>query len=345
MRWVSAVTVASALASVTGVGCSSSSGGATTKLPANDAGFTYGESGSDPDSSIGGNLDFGISPIDDAYSQEALYAADPPPMVCGDGVPVPVITGTPDCPSDKNLPNCPCDTEGMTAPCWTGKRANRDHGICHDGTTTCQRDGEIGLTWGACNGEQLPTGTTGKAACTCFSGGTWAIDNLSPCFESDSTGAVIGAESTLPNYSSTGVASPTCPDPGSTPTGSWSHTSLTVDCAGHFKLCYALKAGDPKNPKATDCTITQQCAESDYKTANVKQTWPDLPAWTSTDATCAAQFNNTGGYGEMSVVGTSVECDMVNLVFNRVPYCSSTCNTNPSAAGCAGCSSGGSGSF
>jgi hypothetical protein len=44
-------------------------------------------------------------------------------------------------------------------------------------------------------------------------------------------------------------------------------------------------------------------------------------------------------------VGTSIECDMVDKVFGRVSYCSSTCNTNPSAPGCSGCGAGGSGSF
>jgi hypothetical protein len=62
-------------------------------------------------------------------------------------------------------------------------------------------------------------------------------------------------------------------------------------------------------------------------------------------ATCAQKFNSTGGYGEMSVVGESVECNGVNKVFNRVGYCSSSCNSNPSGPGCAGCSNGGSGSF
>jgi hypothetical protein len=62
-------------------------------------------------------------------------------------------------------------------------------------------------------------------------------------------------------------------------------------------------------------------------------------------ATCAQKFNSTGGYGEMSVVGESVECNGVNKVFNRVGYCPSSCNSNPSGPGCAGCSNGGSGSF
>ncbi|MFI5301624.1 MAG: hypothetical protein ACHREM_26340, partial [Polyangiales bacterium] len=182
IRWIAAVGVAGGLASMTGIGCSSSSSGSPGTLSNKDSGFNYGETSSGGDGSIGGSLDFGITNLDDAYTQDALYADDPPPKSCGDGVPVPVITGTPECPSDKNLPGCPCTTEGTTAPCWTGTRATRDHGTCHDGTTTCARTGEVGLAWGDCTGEQLPTGTTGKAACTCFSGGTWAISNLSPCF-------------------------------------------------------------------------------------------------------------------------------------------------------------------
>jgi hypothetical protein len=66
---------------------------------------------------------------------------------------------------------------------------------------------------------------------------------------------------------------------------------------------------------------------------------------------CATQFATTGGYGEMSVEGTSIECDDIGdgsggrYVFNRVNYCPLSCNTNPSGPGCAGCMMGGSGSF
>jgi len=290
-------------------------------------GFTLPESGPGLDTSI------------PDYGAEAFWADDPPPASCGDsGVTPPVPGGTPECPDDKNREGCPCLTEGKTAACWPGYRKNRNHGICKDGTTTCVRH-EADLTWGPCNGYVLPTDPTGtgKAACTCFSGGTWKIANLSPCFEGSGS-SYTGAVSTLPNYDSTGAAHPACPTGTGVPSEDWSTTTLTVDCAGHFKLCFTLKAGSATAPSATDCVVTQQCAEGDYTTANVEQKWPDLPAWESTDAACATKFATSGGYGEMSVVGTSVECDHVEKVFNRVTYCPLG-STDPS------CGSGGGGSF
>src|SRR5262245_20683217 len=146
---------------------------------ANDAGGTGGSSStgsvSGTLSSGSGNGTGGISfdaPVAD-YSAEAFFEDDPPPTGCdGGGVP-PIPGGTPECPADKNLEGCDCPMAGMTAPCWPGKRKNRNRGICHDGTTTCILQGENDLKWGPCIGYQLPTGTTGKAACLCFSGGHW----------------------------------------------------------------------------------------------------------------------------------------------------------------------------
>jgi hypothetical protein len=238
-------------------------------------------------------------------------------------------------------------TEGQTAPCWPGYRKNRDRGICQDGTTVCKKTGEVGLAWGTCEGYVLPVSgaVVGADACKCFSGGRWDLANLSPCFFGDGTGKTIGVVSTLPNYDASGSAHPACPATPDKPATAWSHTSLKTDCAGHFKLCYTLKAGDVKNPLPTDCVVTTQCAEADYTTPNATQAWGDLAAWKGTDVACAEKFNTTGGYGEMSVAGTSIECDGVDKVFNRVGYCSSTCNANPSAPGCAGCSTGGGGNF
>ncbi|GAC1546725.1 MAG: hypothetical protein NVS3B10_10680 [Polyangiales bacterium] len=280
------------------------------------------------------------------YGADAFWADDPPPASCGDsGVTPKPPGGTPECPDDKNRQGCPCLKEGSTAACWPGLRKNRSKGVCHDGTTTCVKVGETTLGWGPCNDYKLPTGTTGAAACTCFSGGTWALANLSPCFIGSAPGTYSGAVSTLPNYDSTGKSNPMCPADGKKPSEPWTKTTLKVDCAGHFKLCYTLKAGDGKAPKPTDCTVTQQCAEGDYTTANVVQPWGDLPAWEATDAACASQFASSGGYGEMSVDGTSVECDHVTKVFNTVSYCPLSCSTTPSDPACASCSSGGGGSF
>jgi hypothetical protein len=154
-----------------------------------------------------------------------------------------------------------------------------------------------------------------------------------------------GTQAACPPISGTTVTQPTQP---------WSPNTLKVDCAGHFKLCYTLKAGDAANPLPSDCVLTTVCTEADYPTENVVQPFPDLPSWLATtpaETQCAMQFASSGGYGEMSVVGLSVECDEIDdgsggpKVFNRVQYCPLSCNDNPTAPGCENCQAGGSGSF
>ncbi|MBI5480293.1 MAG: hypothetical protein HY906_15620 [Deltaproteobacteria bacterium] len=293
------------------------------------------------------------------FDPDAFWAQDPPPEWCGpDGGATPPQPpgGTPDCPDDKNRQGCPCSPQGTQAPCWPGLRANRNLGNCKDGTTTCISNDEFGLVWGPCAGYVLPdpTATKGKAACKCFSGGQWKIDNLSPCFVSWDSYATYYAVSTYIDGagkaqcpSNIPSAPPLTPQPGKT----WSTDTIQVDCAGHFKLCYALKAGTAATPQATDCELVKVCTETDYPTANQVQAIPDLPAWASSNTTCATQFAKTGGYGEMSVVGMSVLCDAVDdgngqpYVFNRVQYCPLSCNTNPSAPECQNCNQGGSGNF
>jgi hypothetical protein len=280
------------------------------------------------------------------YSLDSFYVNDPPPTSCdGGGMAPPAPGGTPTCPDDKNLPGCPCSPMGTTAACWTGLRADRDHGDCMDGTTTCMLSGETALAWGPCNGEVLPVaGATGAAACQCFSDGHWAIANLSPCFytNTDNMGNMTaGAISTI-------GATMMCPtDFTAAPSQSWSTDTLQVDCTGSFTLCYTIKAGDPKNPLPTDCTIVQDCSSSYYSTANAVQMWPDLPGWLSAPsaAACITQFTTTGGYGQMSVQGQSDECQLVDKVFQTVTYCPLSCDMPNPPASCAQCSPGGGGSF
>jgi hypothetical protein len=132
------------------------------------------------------------------------------------------------------------------------------------------------------------------------------------------------------------------------PNQPWSTDTVTSDCEGHFKLCYTLKAGDYMNPSPNDCVVAQVCTEADYTQTNMAQPFPPLPAFASTSQaqnTCATQFNTNGGYGEMSVVGETIMCDMVMKVFNRVGYCSAACQQNPNMMGCSMCGNGGGGSF
>ena len=311
----------------------------------------------DADMSGGGGWDTddgsGWGPRDLSFNNDAFWSADPPPMYCplggGSGMPPMPPGGTPDCPDDKNRQGCPCTTEGEQKPCWPGLRANRGLGICQDGATTCVRNGEFGYIWGACQGYVLPVpgATSGSAACKCFSAGRWAIDNVVPCFYTYN-GEQIGAASSVIMG-----GTPTClsmSKPVTKPTQPWSPNTINVDCPGHWKLCYTLKAGDAKNPLPTDCTVAQVCSEGDYTKANDVTMLPQLPAWATTtpaQVACANTFRATGGYGEMAVDGKSVTCDLVQNVFNRVNYCPLSCNVSPPpmTPECKNCGSGGSGSF
>lgn len=290
-------------------------------------------------------------PRDLSFNNDAFWAADPPPAYCplggGTGMPPTPPGGTPDCPDDKNRQGCPCKTEGEQKPCWPGLRANRGLGICADGVTQCTRNGEFGYVWGACQGYILPApgATTGRDACKCFSAGRWALDNVVPCFYTYN-GEQIGAASSVIMG-----GTPTClpmSKPLTKPAQPWTPNTINVDCAGHWKLCYTLKAGDAKNPLPTDCTVAEVCTEGDYDKPNEVTMLPPLPAWATTtpaQIACANTFRQSGGYGEMAVDGKSVTCDVVQKVFNRVNYCPLSCKDTPMAPECKNCGSGGSGGF
>jgi hypothetical protein len=315
-----------------------------------------GQGGPDGSSPLGDGgapsfQDSGLGPADVFYSNDAFFATDPPPCVCPiDGGPMDCNVdggpgGTPMCPADKNREGCPCATVGQMEPCWPGLRANRGIGDCKDGVTTCMMLGEQGRGWGPCVGAVLPIdGGTAAEECKCFSTGEWAIANVSPCLESEQGSAMQYALSTY----LVGMT-PTCPmesnpPPFPAPTQDWSTDSLTVDCAGNFNLCFTIKAGMASAPSPSDCTVAQVCIDAEYATKNVMQQLPDLPGWAGMDSTCATQFYNSGGYGEMSVQGKAVDCESIDngmgapFVFEVVPYC--PINNPP-----AGCQNGGTGSF
>jgi hypothetical protein len=287
------------------------------------------------------------------------YASDPPPKWCGPKngqKPPPPPGGTEACPSDKNKPGCACETVGEKTACWTGLRANRKLGICKDGVTTCTQLSETVRGWGPCEGQVLPNAgsTEGAAACKCFSAGQWKIDNVAPC-----TVPYPGGSSYLVSTivdPKTGKAE--CPDiapgslpPPSKPISDWSTSSLKVDCAGQYNLCFELKAGDAENPSASDCTLTKVCVDAEYTRENVEQKLPNLPSWVSTNTTCAQRWRTVGGYAEMSVKGLSVRCDAIDdgkgnpYVFTRLSYCPEKCAITPSLPECAKCKAGGNGSF
>lgn len=269
------------------------------------------------DAGTGGGFDSGTGGSGDGGTAfcgpESDVDAGPPPEVgeCMDGVAV---------------PGCMCETVGETRDCRTGR------------TITCEAFGEFGGKWGPCLGD-------------CFSTGTWAIDNLSPCFITYSSGQTYAVSTIISGGSAA------CPDvadtpPPAVPSSDWSTNRLTVDCEGEFELCYTLKAGDAATPSDSDCVVAQVCTEAWYEERGVTQELPPLEAWVGSDPTCAAQFADSGGYGEMSVFGRTIDCEWIDddrgghHVFNRVNYCPLCCNTGEcSGAMCDGCMMGGSGSF
>ena len=351
------------------VQCSSTSDSAGSGGFANGSGNGGSGNGSGNGGSGNGSggsiIDSGVTPTDANYSADAFFAEDPPPADCSDSGAQPMKPGgTPECPDDKNYKGCPCPTLGATAPCWPGKRKNRNKGLCKDGVTTCESTGELSLAWGECVGYQgispptfePPPGATGKAACTCFSGGYWDVKNTSPCFYTSGS-TVTGGVSTILDAS--GARCPTTQEmnfsTGTPPAQPFSPNTLKVDCNGYFKLCYTLKALSAQGAQkssATDCAVTQVCTEAYYGMAGKGpngtdgvQDMPDLPGWitkTSAETACAAQFYANGGYGEFSVDGTSDECDKVQKIFMTFDYCPFKCNdpANKNDPECVNCSNG-----
>ena len=350
-----------ALTSAALIGCDC--GGGTRPSREGDAGVG-GDGGGGMDATLPMGGDSGTIGRDGAppvmIDATAFWADDPPPRACfpdgGMGDPPELPGGTPECPGDNHREGCRCEEIGATASCWPGLRVNRMRGLCRDGTTTCVPYDEFTGVWGPCTGAVLPVeGATGRAACNCFSQGRWAIDNLSPCFVDYGGTRGVWAVSTY--LSGASAACPTLPagdEPPAEPQPgtNWSTDRLTVDCAGRFELCYTLRAGNADTPMDTDCTVARVCTgEIWYPEAGATLELPPLPSWSSSDPVCSQRFRDSGGYGEMSVRGVSIECDEIDdgaggeFVFNRVNYCPIRCNDDPSGPGCEGCMMGGSGTF
>lgn len=292
-----------------------------------------------------------------------LYANDPPPPWCGpDGGAPPPISGTEECPDDKNKPGCGCQNVGEEASCWTGLRKHRNLGICRDGKTKCVAKNETSNVWGPCEGEVLPVPDgKGGQACSCFSVGVWKLENTSTCLHRETDKA--WAYSTVLVGDKYGGCDPANPLPeGQVPDGIWSKNTLKVDCAGVYRLCFKIRAGSYENPSSNDCVLGEVCTDADYKEANVEQPLPDLKAWAGADSACAKKWEIdtpekvSPGYGEMIVKGKTIRCDAVDdgsgndFVFHRVKYCPRICrpsypNYQPNDPACQDCQLKGSGEF
>ncbi len=326
----------------------------------------------DPNASSGGFGSDGGFGINEKPDSGDLLANDPFPQTCGANAPKPPPApgGTLDCPDDKNKPGCSCTTVGEEAACWTGLRAKRNLGVCKDGRTKCFQKDETSRAWGPCEGQVGPEDgkTRGAQACKCFSLGKWKLKNLVPCIQNYCTTVPDGGQCEGDNVttafavSSVDNSPASCADqaltpPPKAPAVQWTTDTLTVDCAGHYRLCYEIKAGDFANPQATDCSIAKPvCVEADYLKAGVEQAFPPLAAWVSSDPAeqaCVKKWNVTGGYGEMRVMGESELCDKIDngtggsYVFNRIKYCSPICRNGAHAdlPECQGCGQEGKGEF
>ncbi|MBX3219923.1 MAG: hypothetical protein KF795_05340 [Labilithrix sp.] len=295
--------------------------------------------------------------------RDDLYKNDPPPPWCGpdSGVIPPPIGGTEECPDDKNKPGCGCETPNEEKPCWTGLRRHRNLGICKDGVAKCKPKNENSNVWGECEGQVLPKlDGKGAEACSCFSVGEWKIANTSPCLRNTSAG-YYAYSTVLDNGQATncGFDSKPIPPPGQAPSGIWSTNTLKVDCAGEFRLCFRIRAGNYEQPKADDCILGEVCTDAVYNEPNVEQALPDLKTWAGKDNACAKKWesdtpaNVSPGYGEMIVKGQTVRCDAIDdgagqdYVFHRVQYCARSCR-NPANANnpeCVECQLAGKGSF
>jgi hypothetical protein len=345
--WLKAGSVAAALAFA---GCASETSAAmsirnrdaeTSSDPFQDSGFT--------------NPDL-VAPADGgSLSPDAFFVNDPPPPYCGeDGKrdDNQSIAGTRECPDDKNREGCPCDTPGQQALCWPGQRLNRTHGVCRDGMTRCIQGMEFGNRWGSCDGYVLPKegATEGADACRCFSNGTWKLANLVPCIAQDATKQYF-VYSSRPASDTGYVCDGLTMTPPPVPTADWTTSSLKVDCGGRFQLCYTIKSGDVTSPQPNDCVVVHSCLNIWYARAGSDQKLPNLGGWAATDQACAQRFVEKGGYGEMSVLGLSSECEAVDdgqgrpYVFKRASYCPPSCGETPDRAECKSCSASGAGQF
>ncbi|RPI59896.1 MAG: hypothetical protein EHM50_08370 [Lysobacterales bacterium] len=286
--------------------------------------------------------------------RDASFSADDPPArICGpDGGerPGPEPGGAAECPADKNLEGCPCPTVGESAACWPGKRVNRERGLCRDGTARCVAT-DAGSRWSACEGYVLPSdASVGSAACKCFSTGRWRLSNLAPCVYSAPSGNVY-VYSSVPIEPGRFDCGSGVTEPPAVPSASWSDSTLRVDCSGQFRLCYTIKAGHVAAPNPDDCTLMQHCEDVWYEQAGADQMLQPLPGWVASDLECSRRFEQVGGYGEMSVRGTSIDCEPIDdgagepYVFYRTAYCPPTCVSSPDAPGCEFCGVSGSGMF
>jgi hypothetical protein len=345
--WSSGLTVAVALALTDGcaedkaAAISSRHDAAVRADPFRDSGFTNPDQVDAPDAST--------------LSPDAFFINDPQPPYCGeDGKmrPAPAVSGTLECPDDKNREGCPCTTPGQQALCWPGKRVNRNHGVCRDGMTRCERGSEFGHRWGPCLDYTLPvaTATEGSDACLCFSNGTWKLENLVPCIAQDASKRFY-VYSSHPGEETGYVCNGLTTTPPPVPTEDWTTSSLKIDCGGRFKLCYTIKAGDVAKPQANDCVLVHSCVDIWYARAGSEQKLPNLPGWSAADQVCAQRFVESGGYGEMTVLGLSSECEPVDdgegapFVFKRASYCPPSCADSPNRDECNHCSASGAGEF
>ena len=142
--WVSLLTLV--LAAVIASGC-------TVRGNTRDSGG--GGGGGDGDGSVGPGIDGGMGWNPEAGPVDPCSPGCGPEELCGDGE----GNGLDDNCNGQVDEGCVC-TPGTTRECFGGPPDRQNIGVCTDGIQTC---GEFG-TWGACQGQVLPSSETCNGA-------------------------------------------------------------------------------------------------------------------------------------------------------------------------------------
>jgi hypothetical protein len=170
----------------------------------------------------------------------------------------------------------------------------------------------------------------GGDASTCGCKTSWQVDNLDPCWDlpRDATGTPAPYSSHFDADAGMAACEAWQGFPHAVPNTPWSAQRLQGSCGGTATLCLVVKQGDVKNPKADDCQLAKLCNDVDYKDVGQLMELPPLPGWAGTDAKCAKDFYDNGGYFEMVAKDYSLgDCFKgTEDVIGRVPFCPVKCS-------------------
>ena len=192
-------------------------------------------------------------------------------------LPPPPTPGTPECPDDKKPPRLRMSDAGKTIPCLAGAARKPQLGhLSRRRNHLRARAGELGQNLGSMKDTSCPSPERPPEPmpASVFRRDAGRFDNLVPCFYTLKRSRHRATSSVIQG------GKPTCVDEpaAAKPTSPWSPEHLTVDCVGHWKLCYTLRAGDGKI-RSTDCVVATSCNRRRLPMPTNHQALPQLPAW------------------------------------------------------------------